>query len=108
MANGNNHSGRHPPPGKGPARAGQQHPPQRPVHEVRFGRVKAAIWASTTQYRVRYTVKVSKVYKGEENGEEKWQTTDVFYWDDLLALAKVVDHAHTWINEQGATEDIPF
>ncbi len=108
MANGGNNNGRNSPHDKGAAKPNHANQPQRPVHEVRLGRVKAAIWLNTGQYRLRYTVKVSKVYKAEENGEEKWQSTDVFVADDLLLLAKVVDLAHTWIHEKGSAEEIPF
>lgn len=105
MANGNNNNGRQP-----PDKGAKVNQPQRPVHEVRLGRVKAAIWHSTGQYRMRFTVKVSKIYKADDDagGEGKWQSTDVFVADDLLLLAKVLDLAHTWIHEKGSAEDIPY
>jgi hypothetical protein len=105
MANGQN-NGRQPPRDRDAPSQGNQ--PQRPVHEVRLGRVKAAVWLSIGQYGVRHTVKVSKVYKAGDGGGERWQSTDVFFVDDLLVLAKVIDLAHTWIHQQGSTEDIPF
>jgi len=103
-----NRNGRPAQNGGGPAKQPQAQPPQRPVHEVRIGRVKAAIWQNDGQYGMRYAVKVSKVYKADENGEAKWQTTEVFGGEDLLALAKVLDLAHTWIHENTTGIDLPF
>lgn len=46
----------------------------KPVHEVRLGVVKAAIWANDTKVGVRYGVTFQRLYK---DGEE-WKTTDSF------------------------------
>ncbi len=66
---------------------------QKPVHEVRLGAVKAAIWENQTDNGTRFNVTVSRIYK---DGEQ-WKSTDSFGRDDLLLLGKVVDQAHTWI-----------
>jgi hypothetical protein len=68
---------------------------QKPIHEVRLGSVKAAIWENQTESGTRHNVTVSRIYK---DGEE-WKSTDSFGRDDLLLLAKVLDQAHTWIFE---------
>ncbi len=81
-----------------------QQTPQRPVHEVRLGRVKAAIWANETEHGVRYGVTVSRVYKDRDG---KWQTSDSFGRDELLVLAKVCDLAHSWICE-ATNGEVPF
>ena len=70
---------------------------QKPVHEVRLGAVKAAIWENQTDNGTRFNVTVSRIYK---DGEQ-WKSTDSFGRDDLLLLAKVIDQAHTWIFENG-------
>jgi hypothetical protein len=72
-------------------------PKQKPVHEVRLGSVKAAIWENQTDNGTRFNVTVSRIYK---DGEE-WKSTDSFGRDDLLVLAKVLDQAHSWIFENG-------
>ena len=69
----------------------------RPVHEVRLGRIKAAIWANSTENDVRHNVTFSRLYR---DGED-WKDSDSFGRDDLLILAKVADMANTWIFEQG-------
>ena len=68
---------------------------QKPVAEVRIGRVKAAIWPNETEGRTRHTVTFSRLYK---DGEQ-WKTTQSFGRNDLLVLAKVADRAHSRIFE---------
>lgn len=75
-------------------------PKDKPVHEVRLGAIKAAIWKNDTEKGVRYNTTFSRLYK---DGEE-WKNTDSFGRDDLLVLAKVSDQAHTWIHEQAQEE----
>tara|TARA_R110002072_G_scaffold146075_3_gene292921 strand:- start:95634 stop:95870 length:237 start_codon:yes stop_codon:yes gene_type:complete len=72
---------------------------QQPVHEIRLGSVKAAIWENETSVGVRHNVTVSRLYK---EGEE-WRNTDSFGRDDLPLVAKVVDQAHSWIFESGTS-----
>ncbi len=88
-----------------PAQPQTQPQPARPVHEVRIGRVKAAIWGNDGEHGVRYSVSVCRVYKDQN---QKWQSTESFGKDDLLVLAKVVDLAHTWISDQTKGQDVPF
>jgi hypothetical protein len=73
----------------------------RPVHEVRLGRIKAAIWANQTESGVRHNVTVMRIYK---DGND-WKTTDSFGRDDLPLVAKVADLAHTWIFQQTGDSD---
>jgi len=69
---------------------------QKPVHEVRLGFIKAAIWRNETDNGARYNATFSRLYK---DGED-WKSTDSFGRDDLLLLGKVADQAHSWICEQ--------
>jgi hypothetical protein len=50
-----------------------------PVQEYRIGLLKAAIWANQTK------------------DGENWKSSTAFGRDDLLALAKLADQAHSWI-----------
>jgi hypothetical protein len=70
----------------------------RPVHEVRLGRIKAAIWANSTENGVRHNVTFSRLYKDGD----AWKDSDSFGRDDLLLLSKLADQAHTWVCAQGA------
>ena len=69
----------------------------RPVHEVRLGRVRAAIWANETETGVRYNVTVCRLYKDDKSGE--WRDSQSFGRDDLPLVAKVCDLAMLWIYE---------
>jgi hypothetical protein len=71
-------------------------PKDKPVHEVRLGAIKAAIWKNDTQNGVRYNATFSRLYRDEE----EWKNTDSFGRDDLLVLGKVADQAHSWIHAQ--------
>ncbi len=68
----------------------------RPVHEVRLGKVKAAIWRNDTESGVRFSVTISRIYK-TDNG---WETSLSFGRDELPLVGKVADMAHTWIYQQ--------
>jgi len=66
---------------------------QKPVHEVRLGRIKAAIWANDTDNGTRHNVTITRLYK---DGDE-WKTSTSFGREELPLVAKVADLAHTWI-----------
>ena len=72
----------------------------KPVHEVRMGRIKAAVWANDTEGGIRHNVTFTRLYK---DGEQ-WKDSTSFGRDDLPLLAKVADQAHTWIfaNQNGS------
>ena len=72
----------------------------KPIHEVRLGSIKAAVWKNDTEKGVRYNTTFSRIYR---DGDE-WKSTDSFGRDDLLVLAKVSDLAHSWIHEQSQEE----
>ena len=68
----------------------------KPVHEVRLGRIKAAIWANETDNGVRHNVTITRLYK---DGDE-WKTSTSFGREELPLVAKVADMAHSWIYQQ--------
>ena len=68
----------------------------KPQHEIRLGRIKAAIWANETENGTRHNVTVSRIYK---DGDQ-WKDSTSFGRDDLPLVAKVVDQAHSWIFDQ--------
>jgi len=71
---------------------------QKPIHEVRLGFIKAAVWKNETESGVRYNVTFTRIYR--EKDDENWKHTDSFGRDDLLLVGKVADQAHTWIFSQ--------
>lgn len=72
----------------------------KPVHEIRLGRIKAAIWANETDNGTRHNVTITRLYK---DGDE-WKTSSSFGREELPLVAKVADMAHTWIFEQSQSQ----
>ncbi len=64
----------------------ESEPKQKPVHEVRLGRVRAAIWENATEKATWRKVTFSRLFKDKTN---KWQDTESFGKEDLLLLAEV-------------------
>ena len=66
---------------------------QKPVDEIRIGRVKATVWRNGTEDQPRYNVTFSRLYK---DGDQ-WKSTHSFGRNDLLVLAesgRLRPHAH--------------
>ena len=68
----------------------------KPIHEIRLGRIKAAIWQNEAQNIKYYSVTIVRLYK---DGSQ-WKDTTSFRRDDLPLLAKIADRAHSWIFDQ--------
>lgn len=72
----------------------------RPVHEIRRGKIRAAIWENSTETGTRHNVTFSRLYKEGEH----WKDSSSFGRDDLLLLGKVADEAQSWIFAQNGAE----
>jgi len=75
----------------------------KPIHEMRLGRVKAVIWRNESELGVRYNIKFSRLYKAGD----QWQSTDSYGRDELILLSKLADMAHTWVFQQNDRADTP-
>lgn len=73
----------------------------RPVQEIRLGRVKAAVWENETRSGMRFSVTVQRIYK---DGDE-WKTSDSFGRDDLPLLAKVLDRVHSYCYDEAGRQN---
>ena len=71
--------------------------PEKPVHQVRMGLIRAAIWANVNAGGTWYNVTFARLYK---DGGNEWKSSDHYGRDDLLLLAKVADRVHSWIFQQ--------
>jgi len=71
-----------------------------PIHEVKLGRIRAAVWANESDAGVRYNVTFERLY----HDGNTWQSTSSFGRDDLLLVAKVADLTHTWIYQANNRE----
>jgi hypothetical protein len=92
------------PPKAAPARGddrrdGPARDPKKPVHEVRLGRIRAAVWLNDTDTGPRYNVQISRLYKDKA---DKWKDSTSFGRDDLPLVAKVADLAMVWMYEHPA------
>ncbi len=74
----------------------------RPVHTIRHGRIKAAIWANQTQKGVMHNVTLTRSYQDDQGN---WFDTQSFGVSDLMIVAKATFDAHTWISGQQAKDD---
>lgn len=71
---------------------------QRPVHEVRLGRIRVTIWGRTGgSGSPEYYSVPSRLYKDDE---DNWAQTDGFWPEDLPVLMKLLDMAAIWIWKQ--------
>jgi len=66
---------------------------KKPVHEIRMGRIKAAIWENSTPNGSLFNVTISRLYK---DGDQ-WKDSTSYGRDDLPLVGKVADLAHSWI-----------
>ena len=73
----------------------------RPIHQIRIGLIRAAVWENPTDTGVWYAVTFERSYR---DGEE-WKSSDSYGRDDLLVLAKLADLAHTWIFQAVQRQD---
>jgi hypothetical protein len=71
----------------------------KPVHEVRLGTIRAAVWANETKNGgTRYNVTFSRLYKDEATGS--WRDSTSYSREDLPVIGKVADIVHTWLYTQ--------
>ena len=76
-----------------------------PVHTIRYGTIRAAIWKREVDLgnnsRPMYSVTFTRSYK---DGNE-WKDSASFGPDDLLTLAKIADEAHTFVHQARSQEN---
>jgi hypothetical protein len=73
----------------------------KPVHEIRLGRIKAAIWENDTQNGTMYNVTLCRLY----HDGTQWKDSASFGRDDLPLVAKVADRVHSWIFDQNQEQN---
>ncbi len=62
-----------------------------PVHEIRLGGIKAAIWENETPNGLRFNIQLVRLFKDGDN----WKQTTSFSREDLPLLVKIADRAHS-------------
>lgn len=73
----------------------------RPVHEVRHGRIRAAVWRNQTEKGPMYSVTVTRSYKDAEGA---WHDSHSFGFDDVLTVAKAMYDCHSAISAMVSRE----
>ncbi len=67
-----------------------------PIAKIKLGRIRANIWQRIVGEDFFYSVSLERNYRDSDG---KWRKSQSFNPEDLLALAKVADMAHTQIME---------
>ena len=68
---------------------------KRPIHEIRMGGVKAAIWKNEGSSGTEFlTANFHTLYRDRDG---KWCRSSSFGRDDLLLLAKVANEVHSYM-----------
>ncbi len=74
-----------------------------PIHTIRLGRIKVAIWQNEGINGPFHSATVSRTYRDEDNN---FQDSQSFRQNDLLLLAKSIDEAHSYLAfGLGSSED---
>jgi hypothetical protein len=71
---------------------------KKPVHEIRMGRVRAAVWQNETEAGVRHNVTFSRLYK---DGDQ-WKDSTSFGRGDLPLLERLAGLALTYLYQETA------
>jgi hypothetical protein len=66
---------------------------KKPVHEIRFGLIKASVWQNRRTTSNKYSVTVVRQFK---NGDT-WSQSPRFGPGDLPVVRLALDEAHTWV-----------
>jgi hypothetical protein len=68
---------------------------RKPVHEVKLGTIRAAIWVNQSSTNVWFNVTVTRLYKTGTT----WSQSNSFGRDDLPLAIKAMEMAYGWIWE---------
>lgn len=80
-------------------------PQNKPVKEIRFGAIKAAIWKREHEGKVFYSVSLSRSYKVDADRTEGpqddgWRETNSFDSTDLDTVDTALQMARKWIKNE--------
>jgi hypothetical protein len=66
----------------------------RPVHEIKLGRIRASIWTHEGNGQgAWYSVSITRLYRDRD----EWKTATSFGRDDLPVVSKAAEMAYAWI-----------
>jgi hypothetical protein len=84
-----------PPPMKEPGKG------ERPIHDIRCGRVRASIWRNPSTKGSFLSATFERRYRTDDG---EWKSSHSYSGSELLELAKAANDAETWIRENQAAE----
>ena len=75
----------------------------KPVHEVRLGRIRASVWHNTNSKQESwYSVVLTRGYK---DGQGQWKNSHSLGLDDLLVAGEVLRLAALWVYRERQGEN---
>lgn len=74
----------------------------RPVHEVRLGRVTATVWVNDGEYGNHYTTSVKRTYRDDAG---RFKDSRSFATRDLLQVSQAVQLVHSWLFKRGLLDN---
>lgn len=74
-----------------------------PIHSIKIGRIRAAIWENESEKGPWHSVTFSRLYKDEADA---WKDSTSFSRDDLPLLMKVADQVHTFLYQKSPEQDV--
>lgn len=72
----------------------------KPVKEFRDGAIKTAVWKREHEGKTFYSVSVSRGYKVEQGGVERWEDTNSFDYAHLPTVTLQIEMAQKWIKQE--------
>ena len=67
----------------------------KPIHEIRFGLIRARIFLNQTRSGPRHNTHIVRLYRDGD----VWRESTIYGREDLPLVCKAADLAHTWIFE---------
>jgi hypothetical protein len=74
----------------------------KPIHEIRLGRIRAAIWLNEGENGTWYNAQITRLYKDRN---DQWKDSTGFGREDLPLVAKIADLAMTWMFEHPVSSE---
>lgn len=71
----------------------------KPIHEIRLGNIKAAIWENHTEQGIRHSLTFTRLYK---DGDQ-WKSTVSLGRSDLPKLTAVAQRCYEWLHSASQT-----
>ena len=75
-------------------------PKNKPVREFRDGAIKTAVWRREHEGKTFFSISVSRGYKVEQDGVERWEDTNSFDFAHIATVKLQIEMAEKWIKQE--------